>query len=177
MGCSSPLHNSFVCHFRSLQRISQRPVTPLDLYIRTLWTEIVACRGRRRRSLGRRGTDHQLKALLGGRKLGDVMLWMCPPDMFLHGSVSLFLLIQLACYYIDRCKREGYSGHCFVCSACSIAQYSTGTGRYKEFTHSETTLPTARAILVAQGTDNFIISLRHGEGGGQRSSRRHGGDG
>jgi hypothetical protein len=36
------------------------------------------------------GVDHQEKALLGRRELRDVMFWMRPTDMFLHGPVALF---------------------------------------------------------------------------------------
>jgi hypothetical protein len=73
--------------------------------------------GLRKRSFGGRGVDHELEALFRRRELGDVMLGMGSTYVFLHGAISLFLLIQLACYYIDRCKststelQEGNSRH------------------------------------------------------------------
>lgn len=40
----------------------------------------------------RRGSvNHQKEALLGRRKLGNVVLGMRPADMLLHGAVPLFL--------------------------------------------------------------------------------------
>ena len=43
------------------------------------------------RSLGRRGRDHQLEALLGSGQLRDVVLGMRSTDVLLHGAISLFL--------------------------------------------------------------------------------------
>ena len=42
-------------------------------------------------SLVGRGIDHQLKALLGGRKLGDVVVWVSSTDVLLHGAISFLL--------------------------------------------------------------------------------------
>jgi hypothetical protein len=63
----------------------------------TVWSKIG---GRRwRRSFGWRGIDHQLEAVFCRRKLRDVMLWMSSSNVLLHGPISLFLLIELACYH------------------------------------------------------------------------------
>lgn len=43
------------------------------------------------------GADHQREALLGGRQLRDVMLWVGAADVLLHGAVPL-LLCSTACY-------------------------------------------------------------------------------
>lgn len=44
-----------------------------------------------RAAVVRRRVDHEQEALLGGGKLGDVMLRMRTANMLLHGAVSLFL--------------------------------------------------------------------------------------
>jgi hypothetical protein len=49
---------------------------------------------RRWRSFRWRGINHELKALLGRRKLRNVVLWVGSSYMFLHRSISLFLRIQ-----------------------------------------------------------------------------------
>ena|ERR1700760_2096774 len=36
------------------------------------------------RTVGGIGVDHKVKTLLGGRQFGDVVLWVCSADMFLH---------------------------------------------------------------------------------------------
>lgn len=48
----------------------------------------------RLRSVGRGGVDHELEALLGGRKLGNVVLWMCSSNVLLHGAIAFFLVFN-----------------------------------------------------------------------------------
>jgi hypothetical protein len=43
------------------------------------------------RSFGWRGTDHQLKALLGSWELRDVVFWVSSTNVLLHRSVALLL--------------------------------------------------------------------------------------
>jgi hypothetical protein len=56
--------------------------------------------GRRRvllrllRPLTRWCVDHKVEALLRGGKLRNVVLWMRPADMFLHGAVSFLLAVE-----------------------------------------------------------------------------------
>lgn len=38
--------------------------------------------------------DHQVEALLRGGKLGNVVLWMRPADVFLHGAVPFLLAVE-----------------------------------------------------------------------------------
>lgn len=48
---------------------------------------------RLRRPLTRWCVDHKMEALLRGGKLGYVVFWMRPPDMFLHGAVPFLLVV------------------------------------------------------------------------------------
>lgn len=39
--------------------------------------------------------DHKVEALLRGGKFGDVVLWMRPSDVFLHGAVPFLLVVRM----------------------------------------------------------------------------------
>lgn len=54
----------------------------------------------RGRSLGWRGIDHELEALLGGRQLRDVVFGMRTTDMLLHGAVALLLFVAIGCQFM-----------------------------------------------------------------------------
>lgn len=43
--------------------------------------------------LVQRGIDHQLEALLRGRKLGDVVAGVSSSDMLLHGAIAFLLQV------------------------------------------------------------------------------------
>lgn len=45
----------------------------------------------------RRGVDHQLEALLGRWKLGNVVVRVCSADVLLHRTVALFLPFANMC--------------------------------------------------------------------------------
>jgi hypothetical protein len=51
----------------------------------------VRVRGRKGRALRGRRVDHQRKALLGGRELGNVVVGMRAADVLLHRAIALFL--------------------------------------------------------------------------------------
>lgn len=42
-------------------------------------------------SLVGRGIDHQLEALLGRWKLGNIVVWVSSTDVLLHGAISFLL--------------------------------------------------------------------------------------
>ena len=85
------------------------------------------------------------------------------------------------CSCMDR-YRFSYSSNSLVTTLIVVKERGTAgiaciAACTEEITHSETALATAGAILVAQGTDDFIVGLRHREGRGLRGARRHGDDG
>lgn len=43
-----------------------------------------------------RGVDHQQEALLGGRELRDVVVWVGTADVLLHGAIAFFTQASLA---------------------------------------------------------------------------------
>ena len=69
---------------------------------------------RKRRAFRGRRVDHQRKALLGGRQLGDVVVRVGTADVLLHGAVALLLRgigsarqLYTLCMDVYECVREG----------------------------------------------------------------------
>lgn len=87
--------------------------------VHTVGSQIRACGWRW--SLGWRGIDHELEALLGRRKLGDVMLWMGSSYVLLHRTISLFLPPKISVTMVvqetkraelyEGCSRHSRAGH------------------------------------------------------------------
>lgn len=107
------------------------------------------------RSVARRGADHKQEALFGGGQLGNVVLGMCATDMLLHGAVPLlleFVLRQRRAFFVSstRC-----CGGPLEKKAVRVATAAT---------HPDAALAAARAILVAQRTDNLIVRIGDGKG-------------
>lgn len=125
--------------------------------------------GWRRRSLGGGSVHHQGEALFGGGELGNVVLGVGTADVLLHGTVS-FLLYSI---------RRTLLGLFWVMVAVTCGGKRADSGIEAESetegggTHACAALPTSRAIMVAERTDNDIVLVRHRERPCERGSRRH----
>lgn len=66
-------------------------VRVLVLMLMLVRVRVRVCGRKGRRALRGRRVDHQRKALLGGRKLGNVVVRVRAADVLLHGAIALFL--------------------------------------------------------------------------------------
>lgn len=99
--------------------------------------------------MGRRGADHQLEALLGRRKLRDVIVWVCSTDVFLHGAKALLLegcVTSQPSVLVMSMKLEAIGGFCRQ----GIMQWRT---------HPEASFAAIRSILVGERADNLVIGI------------------
>lgn len=127
------------------------------------------------RSLCGRSVDHQVEALLGCRQLRDVVLWVGPAYVLLHGTVSLLLQPHEAgvsdwSIFASHLPIElSHDTHPPVPTPISthvreaMTQRGTASGRGQSGTHAEAALPAAGAIVVLEGADDDIVSIRDGE--------------
>lgn len=91
-----------------------------------------------------RGVDHQQEALLGGRELRDVVVWVGTADVLLHGAIAFFL-----------------------------EALARSFGRRTEATYTQASLATIGTVIVLQGADDLVVGVGDGEGAGQRGAGWH----